>query len=221
MVKSIVASYESQEKNGHNFRFFINLRRKLSSENFCRKRQRWGKDRYPRTIPSGNLGAYSQVGFRPFERGHRQSPVTLLRAPGQTRALAPDAGARLLRLRDEHQSPHPPLQGNVPSARARARGQIRPADPAGGKTRPARRDGDDRHARGVGKAAGGARVHDSRAPAGEAKRRKGGKRRREGTTKLTNCAKKSRDIGCEEGTFPEHDVGWRHDRNNPRIACEL
>ena len=39
MVKSIVASYESQEKNGHNFRFFINLRRKLSSENFCRKRQ--------------------------------------------------------------------------------------------------------------------------------------------------------------------------------------
>ena len=36
MVKSIVASYESQEKNGHNFRFFINLRRKLSSENFCR-----------------------------------------------------------------------------------------------------------------------------------------------------------------------------------------
>src|SRR5208337_152869 len=40
MVKSIVAFYESQEKNGHNFRFFINLRRKLSSENFCRKRQR-------------------------------------------------------------------------------------------------------------------------------------------------------------------------------------
>ena len=39
MVKSIVAFYESQEKNGHNFRFFINLRRKLSSENFCRKRQ--------------------------------------------------------------------------------------------------------------------------------------------------------------------------------------
>ena len=38
MVKSIVASYESQEKNGHNFRFFINLLRKLSSENFCRKR---------------------------------------------------------------------------------------------------------------------------------------------------------------------------------------
>lgn len=38
MVKSIVAFYESQEKNGHNFRFFINLRRKLSSENFCRKR---------------------------------------------------------------------------------------------------------------------------------------------------------------------------------------
>ena len=26
MVKSIVAFYESQEKNGHNFRFFINLR---------------------------------------------------------------------------------------------------------------------------------------------------------------------------------------------------
>src|SRR5271166_2954125 len=41
MVKSIVAFYESQEKNGHNFRFFINLRRKLSSENFCRKRQVW------------------------------------------------------------------------------------------------------------------------------------------------------------------------------------
>src|SRR5208337_2586777 len=41
MVKSIVAFYESQEKNGHNFRFFINLRRKLSSENFCRKRQLW------------------------------------------------------------------------------------------------------------------------------------------------------------------------------------
>src|SRR5271157_2064060 len=39
MVKSIVASYESQEKNGHKFRFSINLRRKLSSENFCRKRQ--------------------------------------------------------------------------------------------------------------------------------------------------------------------------------------
>src|SRR5208337_8084 len=39
MVKSIVAFYESQEKNGHNFIFFINLRRKLSSENFCRKRQ--------------------------------------------------------------------------------------------------------------------------------------------------------------------------------------
>ena len=31
--------------------------------------------------------------------------MTLLRAPGQTRTLAPDAGARLLRLRDEHQSP--------------------------------------------------------------------------------------------------------------------
>jgi len=31
--------------------------------------------------------------------------VTLLRAHGQTRALAPDAGDRLLRLRDEHQSP--------------------------------------------------------------------------------------------------------------------
>src|SRR5271166_5581188 len=41
MVKSIVASYESQEKNGHNFRFFINLRRKLSSENFCQKRHLW------------------------------------------------------------------------------------------------------------------------------------------------------------------------------------
>ena len=39
MVKSIVAFYESQEKNGHNFIFFINLCRKLSSENFCRKRQ--------------------------------------------------------------------------------------------------------------------------------------------------------------------------------------
>ena len=43
MVKSIVASYESQEKNGHNFRFFINLRRKLSSENFCRKRHNWAR----------------------------------------------------------------------------------------------------------------------------------------------------------------------------------
>jgi hypothetical protein len=41
MVKSIVAFHESQEKNGHNFRFFINLRRKLSSENFCRKRLIW------------------------------------------------------------------------------------------------------------------------------------------------------------------------------------
>ena len=42
-------------------------------------------------------------------------------APGlapQHQALAPDAGARLLRLRDEHQSPHPPPQGNVPTARA-------------------------------------------------------------------------------------------------------
>ena len=66
----------------------------------------------------------------------------------QHQALAPDAGARLLRLRDEHQSPHPPPQGNVPSARAPAGGQIRPTDPAGGKTRAARRDSDDRHARG-------------------------------------------------------------------------
>ena len=57
--------------------------------------------------------------------------------------------------------------------------------------------------------------HDSGASAGTAKRR------REGTTKLTKHTKKSRDIGCEEGTFPEHDVGWRHDRNNPRTACEL
>ena len=45
--------------------------------------------------------------------------MTLLRAHGLARPLAPDAGARLLRLRDEHQSPHPPPQGNVPSARAR------------------------------------------------------------------------------------------------------
>jgi len=51
-------------------------------------------------------------------------------------------------LNDEHQSPHSPRQGSVPSARAPAPGQIRPADPAGGKTRAARRDGDDRHARG-------------------------------------------------------------------------
>ena len=66
--------------------------------------------------------------------------------------------------------PHPPPQGNVPSARARVRGQIRPADPAGGKTRAARRDGDDRHARGVGKAAGGAGIHGSGASAIAAKR---------------------------------------------------
>ncbi len=68
-------------------------------------------------------------------------------------------------LNDEHQSPHPPPQGNVPSAQAPAPGQSRPTDPAGRETRAARRDGDDRHARGVGKAAGGARIHGSGASA--------------------------------------------------------
>ena len=46
---------------------------------------------------------------------------------------------------------------------------------------------------GVAKAAGGAGVHGSRASAGAAKGRKGGKRRREGTTKLTKDAKTRRD----------------------------
>jgi len=53
MVKSIVAFYESQEKNGHNFRFFINLRRKLSSENFCRKRQTYNdgvEDQFDKSV---------------------------------------------------------------------------------------------------------------------------------------------------------------------------
>src|SRR5208337_3251561 len=59
MVKSIVASYESQEKNGHKFRFSINLRRKLSSENFCRKRQDCSTAQGPATsnIRCWNLGS--------------------------------------------------------------------------------------------------------------------------------------------------------------------
>ena len=40
IVKYRVASCESQEKNEYKIRFSINLRRKLSSKNFCRKRQR-------------------------------------------------------------------------------------------------------------------------------------------------------------------------------------
>ena len=64
MVKSTVASYESQEKNGHKFKFSINLRRKLSSKNFCRKRH----SRFPlnSTIPelsgSGWLAAEPERG---------------------------------------------------------------------------------------------------------------------------------------------------------------
>src|SRR5208337_3548523 len=87
--------------------------------------------------------------------------------------------------------PHPPPQGNVPPTRARAGGQIRPAYPAGGKTRAARRDGDDRHARGVATAAGGARIHGSRASTAAAEGTKG---RRGGTTKLTKHTKKGRHI---------------------------
>jgi len=88
--------------------------------------------------------------------------------------------------------PHPSPQGIVPSARARARGQVLPADPAGGKARAARRDGDDRHARGLAATAGGAGSHDSGASAGpvEGGPRNGGKGRGSGTTKLTNHAKK-------------------------------
>jgi len=87
--------------------------------------------------------------------------------------------------------PHPPPQGNVPPTRAHAGGQVRPAHPAGGKTRPARRDGDNRHARGVGTAAGGARIHGSWASTGAAERTKG---QRGGTTKLTKHTKKGRHI---------------------------
>ena len=108
----------------------------------------------------------------------------------QHQALAPDAGARLLRLRDQHQSPHPPPQGNVPSARARAGGQVRPTDPAGGKHGLL----DETATIGTrgGNEAGGAGVPDAGAPADQTKKRKERKGRRERTTKLTKSAKKER-----------------------------
>ncbi len=56
--------------------------------------------------------------------------------------------------------------------------------------------------RGMGTAAGGARIHASRASAGAAEGRKGGQRQRARTTESTNCAKKEKTPDMRNALVP-------------------